>query len=61
MAVSRKCEICGANLDFGERCSCSGPDIGNKANESGRYYRAQPEYSEEQKLDALHNIMVLIV
>ena len=60
MANSTKCERCGANLDFGERCSCVGKSESENSNGDKKYYRTFPEYSEEQALAALHSIKALI-
>lgn len=59
MANSKKCEYCGANLDFGEKCTCiEGEET--RGNENKGYYRTFPEFGEEQKLDALSAMKSLL-
>lgn len=60
MANSKTCERCGANLDFGERCSCSIDNDISRNEENKQHYRVFPKYSDEQKLEALSRIRSLI-
>lgn len=60
MANSRKCERCGANLDFGERCSCVADVDSNNMSNDEKYYRTYPERNNEQILDQLNAIKALV-
>ena len=60
MANSKTCIYCGANLDFGERCSCIFKDEDETTIDSKPYYRAFPKLSDEQKLESLQNILNLV-
>ncbi len=60
MANSKKCLRCGANLDFGEKCTCNVSTESREGNENGGYYRIFPEFGEEQKLDALSAIKEML-
>ena len=56
MANSKKCEHCGARLDFGEKCLC-GSDIDMNLNtevSTEKYYRVFTKQSTEQKLEQLN-------
>lgn len=59
MAKNKTCSLCGANLDFGEKCTC----IDNRemrSNEPKEYYRRFPEFGKEQKLDALSAMKTML-
>jgi len=60
MANSKKCERCGANLDFGEKCTCADVTTANQGSKNNRYYRAFPEFDRQQALDALHQIKMIL-
>lgn len=60
MANSKKCERCGANLDFGERCVCIANEETHESNERNGYYRKFPEFGTEQKLDALSAMKAML-
>ena len=54
------CNLCGASLDFGERCDCRYEEESRTGYESGRYYRTFPKFTDEKKLEMLHNLIAAI-
>ena len=60
MAKNKICIYCGANLDFGEKCTCGESTNIHQENESGKYYRQIPEYTLEQQLEALSVIKAML-
>lgn len=54
------CNCCGARLDYGERCDCRYEKESQSGYASNKYYRTFPQLTDEQKLEALHNLIAAI-